>query len=90
MGHAYTHKIQTVFLTLFSHLFCLLYSRILQNNLLDLYLVEIRRYKLSFFAKEVTKTHTHRQTFCQNLKDSCVKLKLPGPGPYLAKPINFV
>ena len=29
----------------------LLSSRILQNNLLDLYLVQIRRYKLSFFAK---------------------------------------
>ena len=29
-------------------------SRILQNNLLDLYLVQVRRYKLSFFAKAVT------------------------------------
>ena len=33
-------KILTVFLLQFSHLFRLLSSRILQNNLLDLYLVE--------------------------------------------------
>ena len=33
-------------------LLVILQNRILQNNLLDLYLVEIRRYKLSFFAKE--------------------------------------
>ena len=44
----------TVFLPRFSSLFGLLSSRILQNNLLDLYLVQIRRYKLSFFAKAVT------------------------------------
>ena len=47
----------TVLLSPFSCLFCLLSSRILQNNLLDLYLqylVEIRRYKLSFFAKTAT------------------------------------
>ena len=36
-------KILTVLLPLFSRLFRLLSSRILQNNLLDLYLVEIRR-----------------------------------------------
>ena len=42
------------FLTSISCLFCLLSSRILQNNVLDLYLIEIRRYKLSFFAKEAT------------------------------------
>ena len=40
------------FSILFSYLdFRLLTSRILQNNLLHLYLVKIRRYKLSFFAK---------------------------------------
>ena len=47
----------TVLLSPFSCLFCLLSSRILQNNLLYLYLqylVEIRRYKLSFFAKTAT------------------------------------
>ena len=44
----------TVFLPRFSRLFGLLSSRILQNNLLDLYLVQIRQYKLSFFAKAVT------------------------------------
>ena len=47
-------KILTVLLSPFSCLFCLLSSRILQNNLLDLYLVEICRYKHSFFAKEAT------------------------------------
>ena len=44
-------KTLTFLLPQFSRLFCLLSSRILPNNLLDLYLVEIRRYKLSFFAK---------------------------------------
>ena len=76
-------KIQTVFLPRFPRLFCLLSSRILQNNLLDLYFVEIRRYKLSFFAKEVTKTpHSAsaiNRNFPQFLKDCCVKLKTP-PG----------
>ena len=43
-------KILTVFLPRFSRLFCLLSSRILQNNLLHLYLVKIRRHKLIFFA----------------------------------------
>ena len=47
-------KIQTVFLPRFSCLFCLLSSRFLQNNFLDLYLVEIRQYKLPFFAKTAT------------------------------------
>ena len=47
--------IRTVFLPRFSRLFCLLSSRILQINLLHLYLVTIRRYKLSFFAKPATK-----------------------------------
>ena len=43
------------FSILFSYLdFCFLSSRMLQNNLLHLYLVKIRRYKLSFFAKPAT------------------------------------
>ena len=43
------------FSILFSYLdFSFLSSRILQNNLLHLYLVKIRRYKLSFFAKPAT------------------------------------
>ena len=49
-------RILTVFSPPFSCLFCLLSSRILQNNLLDLYLVEIRRYKLSFFPKAAKNT----------------------------------
>ena len=56
IGDRHVRKIQTVFLPRFSCLFCLLSSRILQNNFLDLYLVEIRRYKLSFFAKAATNT----------------------------------
>ena len=46
-------KILTVFPPRFSisRLFHLLSCRILQNNLLDLFLVEICHYKLSFFAK---------------------------------------
>ena len=49
--------ILTVFLPGFSRLSCLLSSRILQNDLLDLYLVKMCRYKLSysFFAKPATK-----------------------------------
>ena len=47
-------KILTVFVPLFSRLFRLLSSIILQSNLLVLYLVEIHRYKLSFFAKHAT------------------------------------
>ena len=43
------------FSILFSYLdFCFLSFRILQNNLLHLYLVKSRRYKLSFFAKPAT------------------------------------
>ena len=43
------------FSILFSYLdFYFLSSKILQNNLLHLYLVKIRRYKLSFFAKPAT------------------------------------
>ena len=58
-------------------LFSLLSSRILQNNLLDLYLVEIRRYKLSFFTKDVTTTSHVAAPFTQILKNRCVKLKTP-------------
>ena len=68
-------KILTVFLPRFSRLFCLLSSKILQNNLLDVHLVEICRYKLSFYAKTsqiLLTTHRHFSTF---LKNRCVKLK---------------
>ena len=48
------------FSVLFSYLdFCSLSSRILQNHLLHLYLVKIRRYKLSFFAKPATNSLPH-------------------------------
>ena len=74
-------KILTVFLPLFSRLFCLLSSRILQNNLLDLYLVEIRRYKLSFFAKHVTKFFPTEAPFLADLKKSLRKAQnFPGTG----------
>ena len=63
-------KIQTVFLPRFLGLFCLLSSKILQNNLLDLYLVEIRRYKLSFFAKHATKFFPREASFLVDLKES--------------------
>ena len=52
----------------FSRLFCLLSSRILQNNLLDLCLVKIRPYKLSFFAKPTTKFLPTGPPFLQDLK----------------------
>ena len=54
--------ILTVFLPGFSRLSCLLSSRILQNNLLDLYLVKMRRYKLSrsFFANPATNWNASR------------------------------
>ena len=52
------------FSILFSYLdFCFLSSRILQNNLLHLYLVKIRRYKLSFFAKRATNSLPHFSIF---------------------------
>ena len=52
------------FSILFSYLdFCFLSSRILQNNLLHLYLVKIRRYKLSFFAKPATNSLPHFSIF---------------------------
>ena len=63
-------KILTVFLPLFSRWFRLLSSKILQNNLLDLYLVEIRRYKLSFFAKAATKFFPTKAPFLLDLKKS--------------------
>ena len=44
-------QILSVSLLQFSRLFCLLSSKILQNSLLDLYLVDISRYKLSFAIK---------------------------------------
>ena len=48
------------FSVLFSYLdFLFLSARILQNNLLHLYLVKIRRYKLSFFAKPATNSLPH-------------------------------
>ena len=49
--------IVTVFVPGFSRLSCLLSSRILQNTLLALYLVKLRRYKLSysFFVNPATK-----------------------------------
>ena len=58
-------KILTVFLPRFSRLFCLLSSRILQHNLLDLYLLVelVRRYKLLLFAT-ISLPHRNR----------CVKL----------------
>ena len=49
----------TVFLPRFSRLFGLLSFRILHNNLLDLYLVEIRGYKLSFFTQLLTPSDRH-------------------------------
>ena len=60
----------TVFLPRFSRLFGLLSSRILYNNLLDLYLVQIRRYKLSFFAKAVTVGPTFFQVFEKLLREA--------------------
>ena len=57
--------ILTVFLPGFSRLSCLLSSRILQNNLLDLYFVKMRRYKLSwsFFAKSAKQSLPHFSFF---------------------------
>ena len=76
-------KILTVLLPLFSRLFRLLSSRILQNNLLDLYLVEIRRYKLSFFAKAATKFFPTEAPFSLDLKKSLREAQnSPGPGTW--------
>ena len=74
-------KILTVFLPLFSRLFCLLSSRIFQNNLLDLYLVEIRRYKLSFSAKPATNSFQAGPSFLPDLKKSLREAQnSPGTG----------
>ena len=63
-------KILTVFLPRFSCLFCFLSSRILQNNFLHLYLVKIRRYKLSFFAKPATKSLLHFSVFKKSWREA--------------------
>jgi len=74
-------KILTVFLPLFSRLFRLLFSRILQNDLLDLYLVEIRPYKLSFFAKHATNFFPTAAPFSPDLKESLREAQnSPGAG----------
>ena len=49
----------TVFLPRFSRLFGFLSPRILQNNLLDIYLVEIRGCKLSFFTQLLPPSDRH-------------------------------
>ena len=55
------------FSVLFSYFdFCFLSSRILQNNLLPLYLVTIRLYMLSFFAKPATKSLPHFSVFSES------------------------
>ena len=90
------HKVplfSTVLLPRFSRLFCLLSSRILQNNLLDLYLVEIRRYKLSFFEKPATKFFPTRPPFLPDLKKSYREAQNStgaGTRQTLAKSINFL
>ena len=63
-------KILTVFLPWFSRLFCFLSSRILQNNFLHLYLIKIRRYKLSFFAKPATKSLLHFSVFKKSWREA--------------------
>ena len=74
----YRHaRFKTVFLPRFSRLFSLLSSKILQNNLLDLYLVEIRRYKLPFFAKEVTKTSHGARPFYPEFERSLCEAQTP-------------
>ena len=62
--------IRTVFLPRFSRLFCLLSSIILQINLLYLYVVTIRRYKLSFFAKPPTKSLPHFSVFKNSWREA--------------------
>ena len=62
--------IRTVFLPRFSRLFCLLSSRILQINFLYLYVVTIRRYKLSFFAKPPTKSLPHFSVFKNSWREA--------------------
>ena len=62
--------ILTVFLPGFSRLSCLLSSRILQNNLLDFYFVQMRRYKpsWSFFAKSASQSLPHFSFFKKSLR----------------------
>ena len=48
-------QILSVSLPQFSRLFCLLSSKILQTSLHDLYLAEIRRYKVPYFGKPAQK-----------------------------------
>ena len=62
--------IRTVFLPRFSRLFCLLSSRILQINFLYLYVVTIRRYKLSFFTKPPTKSLPHFPVFKNSWREA--------------------
>ena len=74
-------KTLTVFLHQFSRLFCLLSSKILQNNLLDLHLVEICRYKLSFYAKTAQMLlPTHRHFFYIFEKSLCEAQNSQGAG----------
>ena len=76
-------KTLTVFLHQFSRLFCLLSSKILQNNLLDLHLVEICRYKLSFYAKTAQMLlPTHRHFFLHFWKIVVWSSKLAGGWSY--------
>ena len=65
------------FLTSIFAFVLLVILQILQNNLLDLHLVEICRYKLSFYAKQ-TYFSLHRAIFSTFLKNRCMNLKLSG------------
>ena len=65
-------QILSVSLPQFSRLFCLLSSKILQNSLLDLYLVDIRGYKLSFFAKPAHKNSPRSPIKFKSLSQSKV------------------
>ena len=75
-------KILAVFLPRFPGLFCLLSSWILQNNLLDLYSVKIRRFRLSFF-KNRHKSVPHRPPFFSVFINS-------GTTHIIVKSINFL
>ena len=79
-----------VFLTSIFLFFCLLSFRILHNNLLDLYLVEIRRYKLSFVAKEVTNTSHVAAPFLTFWKIVAWSSKLPGVWNYVHNWLNLL
>ena len=70
------------FSILFSYLdFCFLSSRILQNDMLYLYLVKIRGYKLSFFAKTATKSLPRFSVFKKSWSEAD---NLPGAGTSFA------